>query len=133
MKQNQIQCMRPCYDCPFRNDIVPYQTIEDVRENAAGIENPYHRFACHHTCKFDGRKVEPGSGKILTCAGFLIMRQKLGIPLPLFPLEHKPIKDQPYVFSTVEELLANGACPDQSREGRIAAYRQNKKQNETNP
>lgn len=69
--------VNPCKECPFRNDIPPYLTVERVVE----IWNSLHRseFPCHETVTYDddGEPIR-GGDKERHCAGALILKEKMG-------------------------------------------------------
>lgn len=78
---------KPCKNCPFRNDIVPYLHPERAAGIAYSSLNPYSDFTCHSTIEYDGDEDEQGrptgdfSGS-KTCAGFLTMRAQDGEDIP---------------------------------------------------
>ena len=124
MGLNQTQCLRPCYDCPFRKDISPYQGVEDVNDNLRILTARQDQYTvCHHTSKAPAgeRNSDNYGGKKLVCAGFLIMRQKLGFLLPSKAVQ---IPDRDYVFGNLREFQAQATCPDQSQKGRLIAWSQ---------
>lgn len=124
----KIQCNKPCYDCPFRNDIVPYQTYHDVACNTEAVLNVNMRASCHYASLLTGTKLgsrDVDTTKIVTtCAGFLIMRQRLGIALPP---DHTPIKDQSYIFDSLEEFQSRALCASQELYERWLAWQKNRK------
>ena len=67
----------PCPKCPFRNDIPAYLTFDRAME-IGGSEGEFH---CHLTTDSDdetGEGISTPSSKV--CAGFLILREKMGQP-----------------------------------------------------
>jgi hypothetical protein len=108
------RCERPCHDCPFRGDIVPYQTAEDVADNLDAIGNPARRCVCHHAGSVPGLP-RYGLPTGPTCAGFLVLRQRLGLAVS------PRIKDDPRIF-TLGGFALRAECPDQAWAARIVAW-----------
>jgi hypothetical protein len=72
MKFDQI---RPCGNCPFRTDVLPYLTQARAREISSGITREQKTFTCHKTLHRDGYK-----GEEQHCAGALIVLEKMNLP-----------------------------------------------------
>jgi len=83
--------IRPCANCPFRNDKPGYLRRERVEELEEGMERG--TFACHKTVDYDrwdeesGEDGEPADythdGTEQHCAGALILMEKEGRPSQL--------------------------------------------------
>lgn len=124
----KLQCSKPCHDCPFRSDIIPYQRMIDVQENLMAVTsaNPEVHTACHHhsrqlsgTEQTDTRTVDESKRRAVTCGGFLVMRQKLGLALPRL---NQPVKDVSYVFGSIKEFFLKGPSPNQAGMSRYLAW-----------
>ena len=61
----------PCGDCPFRNDVEPYLTVERAIEISDAICNKDKTFSCHKT--LNNKEKEH-------CAGALILLEKEDTP-----------------------------------------------------
>jgi hypothetical protein len=71
--------VRPCDNCPFRRDVVPYLTTARAREIAfTEGEFPCHKTTVEDESSEDGGNIATEDSK--HCAGFLIMRENAGHP-----------------------------------------------------
>lgn len=71
---------KPCTNCPFRSDVVPYLTEERVREIQGSLDTA--TFDCHKTLQREDSD-EDGynrKGCEAHCAGALILLEKSGKP-----------------------------------------------------
>jgi len=78
---------KPCKNCPFRNDVIPYLHPDRAAEIAYAASNPYSDFTCHSTIEYDGNDDHQGRPtgdftKAKTCAGFLTLRAQEGEHVP---------------------------------------------------
>lgn len=116
--QPTTACRRPCHDCPFRSDIVAYQSRDDVTRNLEALLRPERVAVCHQTSKaLTGREQEKA------CAGFLLMCQALGLPnrwLESNP-DEMPRAGTP-THASLKDFFYNSACADQSAFGRFLAW-----------
>ena len=67
---------KPCNNCPFRSDVMPYLTVERAEEIAVAITKRDLTFSCHKTVKNLGSKAKEESH----CAGAAIMLEKMQLP-----------------------------------------------------
>lgn len=68
---------KPCGDCPFRTDVVPYLTrarAEEISTSILGDDS----FSCHKTSTLKG-KTNSGSD-VQHCAGAMIIMEKMEKP-----------------------------------------------------
>lgn len=107
-------CKKPCHDCPFRTDILRYQSKSDVVNNIRGLLDPFIVAHCHHTER------QPLSKKV-ACAGFLTTLRSIGNQhdprLHYYPKLNHNIP----CYESLEDFL-DSACPTQTVQFRIAAW-----------
>lgn len=117
-RKSTVPCVRACHDCPFRADIAPYQSAEDVLRNFRFVTNPAGDAVCHHSA-------HPGR-PLRICAGYVAsVRQWMPPFFNVRAVAHgwfdRVRKDVP-VFPTLFDFLRRAACPDQSHRGRYDAW-----------
>lgn len=81
---------RPCKDCPFRTDVIPYLRPSRAREITDSLIRQQGTFSCHKTNDFggdDGEAIE--TSKTQHCAGATIMLEKLGRPNQLMRIAER--------------------------------------------
>jgi hypothetical protein len=122
-------CKRPCHDCPFRTDILRYQSYADVASNITSLLNARGITACHQTTTYNGDHVAvevPGK-QPHACAGFLTMVSYV-TPLyagyRLIEYEFDPAHHNVPIYPSIEAFL-HSPCPDQSPDARRLAWLQN--------
>lgn len=93
---------KPCFDCPFRKDIIPYMDDRCVNDNVERIDkaNPLTYGAmCHHSVYEPNGKTVKDWDKLRVCPGYLILMQKIGHEIiPLVP-------DTGNIYDTVDEFV----------------------------
>lgn len=74
--------VRPCANCPFRTDIVPFLTPGRVQQLEQELVGRQASFACHKTLDYERRGMhgELGADTKNTqhCAGAMILLEKIG-------------------------------------------------------
>lgn len=103
-------CKHPCYDCPFRKDIIPYQSAEDVEHNIRLSLNPAGLAACHQT-------MDKPDVPYLACAGFLTFLKNIKAPWwheRLTRFNFTPGHHVLVVFNSIAEFIERGKAPIQS-------------------
>lgn len=70
---------RPCADCPFRNDIQPFLSVDRACEIAEQTLINDNHFHCHKTVDY-GRKSSGDVTNAQLCAGSMILQMKMKRP-----------------------------------------------------
>ena len=66
---------KPCKDCPFRSDIIPFLSKDRVTNIEDNLVKQGLNFSCHKTVDYGGD--EPDSSKSTNCAGAMILLTKI--------------------------------------------------------
>lgn len=111
-------CRRPCFNCPFRSDIQPYQTAKDVENNIRFLfGGPGVAALCHNTIA----EYSPNNNQ-LVCAGFLLMRKKLQLSPPDRARYPSRLRYDVPVFDSVVSFVMGGLCQEKTFSGRWKAW-----------
>lgn len=116
----KMDLVRPCKNCPFRNDIEPYIRAARVRELERGLVGEQATFSCHKTVDYDrDDEDEPAdedraytpSESDQQCAGAMILLMKIGAPNQLMRiyarfggLDLDKLDMQAPVYDTFDEM-----------------------------
>lgn len=100
----------PCPECPFRDDIKPYLNA-DRAEEICNADS----FACHKTTQSDSEDEEGEmlvTDKSQMCAGYLILREKMGQPSQMMRIaeriglyDRRKLKMDSPVFEDADEMV----------------------------
>ena len=110
----KFDLIRPCIDCPFRNDKPFFFSYERVEEILQAITDRQQTFACHKTVEFDdGEHVSSSNEQ--HCAGALIMLERMERPNQMMRIaercgiydRNKLAMDAP-VYDNADDMLAAG-------------------------
>lgn len=114
---------RPCADCPFRTDLVPYLTLDRMREIIGDPDAhgrgyfPAESFSCHKTVDYsddsgDGRTTE----RTQHCAGAAIVLVRDRIPNTAMQLAERLLSWDPDSLDQSAPVYASRrACLDAHR------------------
>lgn len=104
---------RPCNDCPFRTDVVPYLTKRRVRDIEDGLVRGQQSFPCHKTTVDS----QDGDGEMLVtsksehCAGAMILLEGLAKPNQMMRIaerlhmyDHTKLDMSAPVFNSFESM-----------------------------
>lgn len=105
--------IKPCKNCPFRNDIPSYLTSSRAEEISYAITERQETFSCHKTTKHNGNyKLVSDTKDHQHCAGALILLEKLNMPNQMMrwmerigKYDRRKLKMDSPVFDTVEEFI----------------------------
>lgn len=110
MKQTAIAVSRPCAQCPFRRDVVPFLRLGRVREIVDRARRHGEHFVCHETVDYSKptQTLDPGRR---ACAGFMILARRSEIfdGLQLVQLADRLVGLKAWHFRGAESVYASAA------------------------
>lgn len=96
-------CKHPCYDCPFRRDILPYMDQAALDNNLA-LFNDGRLALCHHTCAEGRSNCAIGSvPQQHLCGGWLAVLGERECRRRDLPVVHSSV-----TFRSIDDLRRNG-------------------------
>lgn len=104
---------KPCSDCPFRTDVVPYLNKARVRDIERGLVQQQQSFPCHKTT-VAGQDDDDGmmvTSKSEHCAGAMILLEGINSPNQMMRIaerlhmyNHTKLDMASPVFNTFESM-----------------------------
>lgn len=99
--------VKPCNNCPFRNDIMPFIRPERAEEIANAED-----FPCHKTTDFDDEGDLQNRDGEHHCAGHLIFREKLEQPTQMMRIceriglyDRSKLDMESPIYDSIEEMI----------------------------
>lgn len=78
MDLKNIATLRPCDNCPFRSDVVPFLRYARVAGIYADAKRGQH-FVCHKTVDYTKKSSKAQRAHVKMCAGFAILCRRDGL------------------------------------------------------
>jgi hypothetical protein len=80
---------KPCHNCPFRTDVLPFLHTARVEELCEAIITKDKTFQCHKTITRDDEGRARSTDKDQHCAGALIMLEKMDRPNQMMRIAYR--------------------------------------------